>query len=192
MTFMQTEAACAYILDRLARELAPALTYHNLNHTLDVTAQADRIARAEGVTDAESLALLQTAATYHDAGFMHVYDEHEEESCRIATAELPRFGYAPAQIETICRLIRATRVPQTPLDALSQILCDADLDYLGRADYLPVSQTLFAEWTAYGKLPDPTRWPAIQQGFLGKHRYFTRTSQTLRQPVKQAALDAMI
>ncbi len=185
---MQIEAACNHILERLARELAPALTYHNVAHTLDVIAQAERIARTEGVTNAESLALLRTAASYHDAGFVHTYDEHEEESCRIAGAVLPRFDYTPDQIETVCRLIRATRVPQAPLDLLSEILCDADLDYLGRVDYLLISQTLFDEWIAYGRLPDPARWPLIQKAFLSKHHYFTGTNQQLRQPVKQAAL----
>lgn len=185
---MQTQAACQHILDELDRRLSPALTYHTSGHTRDVVEQADRIARSEGITDAGSLALLKTAACFHDAGFIHAYDDHEEESCRIAMALLPQFAYSPEQIEVICQLIRATRLPQSPTCLLGEILCDADLDYLGREDYFAVSQTLLAEWLAYGRLSDPERWPAIQRSFLQNHRYFTRSSQQLREPRKQQAL----
>jgi uncharacterized protein len=189
---MNVQEACNHIQDRLARELPADLTYHNLAHTRDVTAQADRIARAEGISDAESLALLQTAACYHDSGFLYVYDEHEAESCQIASVALPDFGYSASQIETVCRLIRATRIPQSPTDHLSQILCDADLDYLGRADYAPISETLRAEWTALGRLPDPSRWLTIQQGFLGKHQYFTVSNRMLRAERKQQTLNGLV
>ena len=132
---MQTQLACQYIMDQLTRHLSAKLTYHSVQHTHDVAQQAVRIARAEGITDQESLDLLQTAAYYHDAGFLNAYNEHEEESCRIAVEVLPAFGYAPAQIGQICQLIRATRIPQAPTTLLEAILCDADLDYLGRDDY---------------------------------------------------------
>lgn len=188
---MHTESACQYIIDELTAHLSPRLTYHTVQHTHDVAAQAERIARAEGITNAESLALLKTAACYHDAGFMHVYDEHEAESCRIARRMLPTFGYTSNQIDQVCRAIQATRIPQTPVDQLGTILCDADLDYLGRADYYRISQTLLAEWISYNRLPDPGRWLPIQQSFLGNHRYFTATNQQLREPRKQQALAAI-
>lgn len=185
---MQLQRACEYILNRLARELDSRLSYHNLSHTIDVVAQATRIAQAEGITDTADLDLLQTAACFHDSGFLHVYDEHEAEGCRIAADILPRFGYLPNQIDTVCRLIMATKIPQSPTDLLSQILCDADLDYLGRNDYGPISHTLFDEWLAFNKMPDPAQWGSIQRGFLKQHRYFTATNQRLRSATKQHTL----
>ncbi len=185
---MQTQLACRYITDELTRNLSPALTYHSVWHTHDVVQQASRIAQAEGITDRELLELLQTAACYHDAGFLRAYEEHEEESCRLAMQVLPAFGYDPAQIRLVCQLIRATRLPQTPATLLEAILCDADLDYLGRDDYAAVSETLLSEWCAYNRLPDPSQWPTIQRSFLRNHQYFTATNQRLREPHKQAAL----
>lgn len=185
---MQLQRACEYMLSRLARELDPRLTYHNLSHTVDVMAQATRIAHAEGITDMTELNLLQTAACFHDSGFLHVYNEHETEGCRIASDILPRFGYSPTQIRAVCQLIMATRIPQSPTNKLSEILCDADLDYLGRNDYGPISQTLFNEWVAYDRIPDPAQWGAIQRGFLKQHRYFTATNQHLRSGMKQQTL----
>ncbi len=185
---MQLQRACEYMLNRLTRELDSRLTYHNLSHTVDVMAQATRIAHAEGITDTTELDLLQTAACFHDSGFLHVYDEHEAEGCRIASDILPRFGYSPTQVEAVCRLIMATRIPQSPTDKLIEILCDADLDYLGRSDYGSISQTLLAEWVAYDRIPDPAQWGAIQRGFLTQHHYFTTTNRHLRNGMKQTTL----
>ena len=186
---MDLITACQYILDELTRKLSPDLTYHCVQHTLDVVEQSARLAAAEGITDEETVAILQTAAYYHDAGFIRTYDDHEEEGCRMAQAILPDFGYTTGQIEAVCALIRATRIPQSPQNLPEQIICDADLDYLGRTDYPAISQTLYTEWITYNKLPDPARWLPIQVAFLGNHRYFTQTNQLLREPLKQQALE---
>lgn len=172
----------------MTTELSPKLTYHNIQHTHDVVKQADRIARAEGILDDELLALIRTAACYHDAGFLHTYVGHEEESCRIAMQHLPAFGYTPAQVAQVCQLIRATRLPQTPTTLPEAILCDADLDYLGRDDYPSISRSLLTEWLSFGYLADATRWPAIQRSFLTSHVYFTRTNQQRRERHKQQTL----
>lgn len=185
---MQTQLACQHIMSELTGHLSPKLTYHTIQHTQDVMQQANRIARAEGITDRESLELLRTAACYHDAGFLRTYAEHEEESCRIAMEVLPAYGYSPSQLAQVCQLIRATRLPQTPTTQLEAILCDADLDYLGRDDYAVISQTLLSEWCAYNRLPDISQWPTIQRSFLRNHRYFTAANQQLREPYKQRAL----
>ena len=168
--------------------LPAQLTYHTVLHTLDVVEQAARIARAEGITDQEPLGLLQTAAYYHDSGFLRAYREHEEESCQIAGEILPEYSYDSDQIAQICQLIRATRMPQSPTTLLQATLCDADLDYLGRDDYSRISESLRLEWITYGLLPDPSQWPGIQRAFLGGHRYFTATNQKLREPHKALSL----
>ncbi|GAB3559763.1 HD domain-containing protein [Spirosoma fluminis] len=185
---MQTQLACQFMLDTLTAHLSPLLTYHSVHHTQDVMKQADRIARAEGITDPDLLHLLQTAACYHDAGFLNVYAEHEAESCRLATLHLPTFDYAPAQVAQVCQLIRSTRLPQAPSTFPESILCDADLDYLGRDDYAPISHSLLSEWLAYDCLADPADWVSIQRSFLGSHRYFTATNKRLREAGKQRTL----
>jgi uncharacterized protein len=179
------------MLDTLTAQLSPKLTYHSVQHTRDVMKQADRIARSEGIDDEELLALIHTAACYHDAGFLYVYTDHETDSCQIATQHLPTFDYSPPQIEQICQLIRATRLPQTPTNLPEAILCDADLDYLGRDDYPSISQSLLTEWLAFGYLADSTKWLSIQRSFLSNHRYFTDTNQQLRDLRKQRTLAAL-
>lgn len=186
---MNAQAAEAFIVNELRRGLSPTLYYHGLAHTLDVAQAARELAAAEGVTRPETLALLHTAALYHDAGFLRTYQGHEAAGAELVRATLPDFGYSPAQIEEICALILATRYPQEPHSHLAQILCDADLDYLGRPDFVPISTSLFEELTARQLLAGERAWFELQAGFLASHRYWTRTAIARRTAPKQARLD---
>ncbi|HLL42238.1 MAG TPA: HD domain-containing protein, partial [Segetibacter sp.] len=123
-----------HVIDKLEQGLSPALTYHNVAHTLDVLNQAVDIAKREGIEDENDLLLLKISALYHDVGFLQIYTGHEEISCEVAGKELFEFGFSTEQIEKICGMIRATKVPQQPVNVLEEVICDADLDYLGRND----------------------------------------------------------
>lgn len=185
---MDCPRAAAYVLDQL-RHLPADLLYHGRHHTLDVVTAARQLAEAEGLTDPEQLALLGTAAHYHDAGFLTTYEGHEAAGCQLARAVLPGFGYTAAHIELIGRLIMATQMPQSPgPEPLARLLCDADLDYLGRPDYWPISRTLRAELAARGHAYDERGWLRLQEQFLSRHRYWTRAATRLREPQKQARL----
>jgi predicted metal-dependent HD superfamily phosphohydrolase len=178
-----------YVLDQLRQHLSPDLYYHGLHHTLDVVEQAHSLAVAEGIRDTDQLALLRTAAFYHDSGFLTTYHGHEEASCELARQTLPDLRYSAGQIELICRLIMATKVPQTPGDLhLARILCDADLDYLGRSDFWSISNTLFTELQARGLATDEQNWHQVQLKFLSTHRYWTPTAAARREAEKQARL----
>ena len=187
---MDAEGVRTYILQRLRDELPAQRSYHSLLHTLDVYASVIDIAEQEGI-QGEDLVLLKVAALFHDAGFVTSDTDHEEAGCALVRAQLPRFGFNTAQVERICGLIEATRIPQDPKDLLAEVLCDADLDYLGRPDFVPIGDTLFAELRAYGVLGSEREWNTVQERFLSGHRYFTATNRTLREPVKQEHLAAV-
>jgi len=171
-------------LGKLEKELPPHLTYHNLYHTIDVLQAAGRIAADESIPENEK-ELLLTAALFHDTGFLKKRNGHEVESCNIAHYYLPLYHYAPAEIELVCRLIMATRIPQSPKDKLGEILCDADLDYLGRDDFFTLSAQLFNELKNEGLVKDEEEWNREQADFIGAHYYFTASQVKLRQPVKE-------
>ena len=186
------ERARQYALERLERDLSPALTYHCLAHTRDdVVPAAERLATLEGVTG-ESLLLLCTAALYHDIGFVEQRDDHETIGVRIAREVLPRFGYSPAHIEAIGGMILATKLPQSPHTLLEEILADADLDVLGRDDFLIRSRDLQAELAAFGTPMSDEQWFGGQLKFMQAHRYFTVAARTLRDTMKQVNIEALI
>ena len=180
---MDAQKAKEHITARLRRDLPPTLSYHSLAHVRDVYKSARAIAKAEGVKG-EDLTLLTTAVMYHDAGFMIASREHEKIGCDIVRETLPHFGYTEAQIERICGMIMATRIPQTPHNLLEQIICDADLDYLGRDDFWEIGNKLFDELRMYGILEDEDAWNRLQIGFLEKHKYFTNTAISTRKQQK--------
>jgi len=188
---MDYRAAKLYILTRLRTELSAQLLYHGLHHTLDVLRAAKALCDSEGVRG-HSRVLVKTAALFHDAGFVHnKHAGHEYEGCLMARAALPGFGYSNEDIETICGMIMATKIPQSPTNLLEEIICDADLDYLGRADFYTIGTTLFQELTTYNLLHGEQSWNRLQVNFLNAHHFHTRTNKTLREPVKRQYLEEL-
>ena len=189
---MNVQEAEIYIVDQFRRKLPDTLYYHGLHHTLDVTNAALHLARLEGVTDPEALDLLRTAALYHDSGFMVTYQGHEEAGCDIVHQSLTRFGYNADQIEVICGMIMATRIPQSPKTHLEKIICDADLDYLGRADFEQIAETLYRELKVRDMVSDIESWNALQKTFISGHTYWTESARRLRDIPKQERLKTLL
>lgn len=176
-----------FILQYLEKGLPDNLTYHGLHHTLDVLDSAMKIAETENLS-AEEIKLLRIAILYHDAGFTAKYKDHEERGCEMVRKNLPAFGYSRKDIKVICGMIMATQIPQKPKTLLEKIICDADLDYLGRNDFYKISNTLFEEMKIYGNLHDEKEWNKIQKKFLHKHQYHTEFGRKHREYKKQQYL----
>ena len=179
------------VLNMLEEKLPKNLYYHNLKHTIDVTTQVEIIGRSEGITDYEML-MLKTAAIFHDTGFTRTYKDHEEAGCEIAREYLPKYDYTPEQIDFICSLIMKTKLPPKPETLLEQIICDADLDYLGRADFIPVSGNLYRELRERGAIEDDiNKWNKMQIKFIEGHQYFTNSAKKMRDVNKNNQLEAI-
>jgi len=149
------------------------------------------ISKTESISDDEKK-LLRVAVLFHDAGFLYVYDHHEEKGCEMAHQYLPGFDFSEKQIEAICEMIMATKIPQKPKTKLDRIIADADLDYLGREDVLIIAQKLFNELRTYSLLTDAKQWIPFQVDFLKEHRYFTDYSKNLREPNKKLYLATLM
>lgn len=177
-----------YIVERLEKELPDNLHYHDLRHTTDVCAAVERLALMEGI-EGDDIFLLKTAALYHDAGFVHQYANNEDIGAALAQEVLPRFGYTQDQIDQIGRLIQATKVPQKPKTHLQQIICDADLDYLGGDEFHIIADKLKRELFERDIVKTNKSWDELQVGFLENHTYFTKTAIELRRANKLARLE---
>lgn len=182
------EGARHYARTRLERELAPMLVYHSAQHTRDdVVPAARRLALVSGLAG-EDMLLVLTAAWFHDIGFTEQHTEHERVGVRIARDILPSYGYSHAQVDTIAGIIMATRLPQTPHNLLEEIMADADLDSLGRDDFIEVGGRLRIELAFRGVVYNEQDWWQFQAEFLEGHRYFTSAAQSLRRAGKQRNL----
>lgn len=179
------DQARVYALEQLRNGLSPALTYHSLAHTQDEVVPATRrLARGLGVAG-EPLKLLLTAAWYHDLGLIKDRVEHEAIGMAIARQALPQFGYTSRQIEQICAMIMATRLPQNPRTLLEEIIADADLDVLGREDFIARNAALRSEMAFFGFSVSDIEWYRSQMYFFQRHHYFTSAARILRNRQKQ-------
>ena len=184
---MEFKKVKKFIIDKLRKELPQNLTYHSLGHIKDVYKAAESLAKLEKIKGDE-LTLLLTAVLFHDSGFLVQQKEHERVGCEIAREHLVNFDYSQEQIEKICGMIMATQIPQTPHNKLEEIICDSDLDYLGRDDFFKIGNTLFDELCMYGIISTELEWNKLQVRFLEKHHYFTSSAKKLRKAKKAANL----
>lgn len=170
--------------DILQNDLSSRLHYHDLGHSLDVLRVCNHYIVREKLNNEES-ELLRLAALLHDIGFTVTYKEHEIAGAKIAEDLMADQNFLPSQIETVTNLIMATRIPQSPQTFLEKIICDADLDYLGRKDFYQISNKLFEELRAFNLIENKEDWNRTQLRFLKEHFYHTSFAVSNRQPEKE-------
>jgi uncharacterized protein len=180
-----------FVINLLKSNLPEIYYYHNPEHTLYVQAKALEIGRHEGCT-AEELKLLGTASLWHDTGYIKMYGQHEEQSCLLARQYLPEYGYSATDIDLICGMIMATKIPQLPKTKLEEIIADADLEYLGTSSFEIKSESLFHELRSMNPSLTEAKWDQMQISFIQSHHFFTRFCKENREPVKQIYLNKLV
>ncbi|MBK7243054.1 MAG: HD domain-containing protein [Saprospiraceae bacterium] len=150
--------------------------YHNFAHAQYVLKKVTEIGRQENCSK-NDLSLLKTAALWHDVGFINKNIGHEEEGCLIVKKYLPDYSYTNSEIEIICGLIMATKIPQSPNTKLEQIIADADLAYLGFRGAHSKAKLLFKEMQSLNPTLSEEEFIDIQISFLQNHNYFTAYCQ---------------
>ena len=184
---MQFDSLKTFIFEELEKRLASTLYYHGVHHTHYVYNAAIKIADHEKITG-DDYTMLMTAVLLHDYGFIETYQDHEDKGCEIAQIILPEFKYNEQQIDQICAMILRTKIPQIAFNKLEEVICDADLDYLGTDDFLPIGNLLYKEFMHYGVVKDEQAWNRLQLKFLVAHQYFTDYAKKHREDKKQANL----
>ncbi|MCA9496280.1 MAG: HD domain-containing protein, partial [Nanoarchaeota archaeon] len=191
---LKFELAKKYLFGRFENELAPNLFYHGIHHTRDdVLPAAIKLANLEGVKG-NDLLRLKTGALYHDSGYMYLYPRNEIVGVLLAWYSLPIFGFFNDDLNSIEEIIMATEIKlfggkkiQMPdsNNILQKIMCDADLDYLGRDDFLEISENYRLELMEYGERYTLKKWKDNNLLFLKNHRYFTESARDLREINKE-------
>ena len=176
---MNLKSLADFIVEKMKRELPSTIVYHNVIHTLDVHDAVIRIGTLEGLNETE-IHLLRAAALLHDSGVTISFENHEENSAKIAEECLPSFDFNREEIEIIKKLIMVTKIPQSAETLMEMAICDADLDSLGRADFFVTAHKLRLEWEYAGNKVNLSDWYVIQMNFLKNHQYYTKTAVRLR------------
>jgi len=172
------------IMERLQNELSKDLHYHGMHHTMDALKTCDLYLRHIKINPHEAR-LLRLGILFHDIGFTISNEEHEYKGSIIARDLLSQYNFNTEDIDIVVGLILSTKIPQSPKTLLEDMICDIDLDYLGRSDFYEISESLFEELQVTIGLKDKNQWNKIQIEFLEAHQYQTDFAIKRRQPEKE-------
>jgi HD superfamily phosphodiesterase len=181
------------ILSKLKEELPKGLYYHNVQHTLYVIEKAEEIISNDKPNVSKyEVTLLKTAALLHDWGFIKQYDSNEVLAAEYAKEILPNYGYNDNEIEQIYKMILSTQFPPSPASYLEEILCDADLFYLGTKEFEFKSNELRKELKHFKDLVfTEEEWLDFELKFLKSHRYFNDYAIEQLKPLKKSYINEL-
>jgi predicted metal-dependent HD superfamily phosphohydrolase len=164
--------------------LPKRLSFHSVCYTKDVLEAVGKLGSLENLRPME-FSLLRTAASYQNTGYLSKYKNHEEAGVKLVQKMLPSYNYEPEDIEKICEMVMATKLPQNPSTKSQEILCDANLDYFGREDFFVRNELLRLEEIKHGIKITPREWFEQRLEILEEHKYFTQSAKNLRQKKKE-------
>lgn len=159
-------------------EASPNLYFHNSSMVKNICNHVELLSTAEKLSD-EEYVHLKLASVFLLTGFISDYEKPMEASSRLVEEMLPKYGFSQTDIELTSQIIRNSYTDNQ--DSLSdQILHDALYDYLGRVDYLKLTEKLLRERTEHGKHTDAQSWIEVQKKLLSDHDFLTNTAKLLR------------
>jgi len=146
MADINISAVQSHVEELFNKQLPEGIGYHDLDHTQYVASQARIIGKESGLTENEQ-DIAETAAWFHDIGFLNTTEDHETESQKMAREYLSSNDVPKDVIDRIHQCIEATRMPQDPgNDPIASVLCDADMSYLSEDFYIKRTMLLREEW----------------------------------------------
>lgn len=179
------KATAEYATEILSTQLPDGFTYHNLVHTQQVVAACKEIGAASGLSENEIL-ILQTAAWFHDLGYVSTYINHEEVGMKMAREFLTQQEAPSALIDQIVALIEATKYNHAPRNLMERVIKDADLVNLTTPDALQNSQNIRQEWERFrNEYFTDKKWDKMNLYFLEDHEYYTEYGKEVLEAAKQ-------
>ena len=80
-----------YAIKVLSKQLPDSMTYHSINHTLDVVSSTEEIAAKQKLPE-EDVEVVQIAAWFHDLGYTKGCEQHEKKGAEMAREFLQKNG----------------------------------------------------------------------------------------------------
>lgn len=155
------------------------MTFHTYALTEAEMESLEEILAAEPLEKQEDL-LLRLAVLFRLTGFTQDYEDQESASQRIAGDFLSGQGIAEADIRKVQALIGVTRPGKQPESKAEEIIQDVQTAYYGQKGYRKKIISLLDEKNLLGTSNANLRsWYEINESYLSKHTYHTKTAQQL-------------
>ncbi|WP_411767324.1 Pycsar system effector family protein [Winogradskyella sp. A3E31] len=164
----------SFVFDLFKNELDASFLYHNYKHTERVFKSTEEIIEGSDVSKEDQL-VLQLAAWLHDTGYTKGWENHEEESVKIAEAFLKEKEVDDKVIKKVSDVIMATRFNKPPENKLERIIRDADASHFGKDYFQEASEFLRKELEIQGRNSYSAQdWRAENINVLtSKHKFYT-------------------
>ncbi|MEM0938695.1 MAG: Pycsar system effector family protein [Bacteroidota bacterium] len=168
----------------LSNQLPPQLTFHNLEHTLNVVKGVKIIGSGEELNE-DDMIILEIAALLHDVGYKDSFENHEENSKSIASRLLSDLDADKEIIDKVNLCISATQSEHIPKNKLEKIMKDADMFHFSSKSYFEKLENLRQEWfNINNKSYSDLEWYKLNLDYLLQHTYQTEFAKTYFQPLK--------
>ena len=130
---------------------------------------------------------------FHDTGYIREYEKNEPIAARMAGRILNLIGYKPEEVKKVQKMILATDLEVEPKTHVEKILCDADLDNLGREDFFKLEEKLREGRRARGiDVSDDEKWYRRTLEFIKGHQYYIGSQKKLRGKGKQKNIKGLL
>ena len=163
----------------LEKHLERCYTYHNAAHTLEVCAAAKLFAELSGVPQDTRFAL-RIAAIFHDFGYLVRSFDNEQLAWPYIQDFGKRFGIDQNILLAANSMILETVFPYAPTTWGGKLLCDADVEYIGREVFFTQAAHFREELSAGNVVYTDKEWWSLELDFLQKNSFFTPVCQRLR------------
>jgi predicted metal-dependent HD superfamily phosphohydrolase len=183
------EEAKIFVSNILDTQLPKSRVFHTKIHTFDVLGNVELIGKYHNFKE-DDLNILRLSALFHDIGYIKKYAGHEEESVTMASDFLMLKKIKKTTIKIITTAILATKVPQSPRDIYSKILCDADLMHLTYDSYFDNKKLMRQEWELSGIISlSEKEFDINSVQFFNSHKYHSEYGKLILQPKKESNLE---
>ncbi|KDN56356.1 Pycsar system effector family protein [Flavobacterium seoulense] len=184
MTFI--EQVQDFVYNLLKDKLSSSFIYHNFSHTSDVVKAVKILSEQEKISALESEIAI-VAAWFHDTGYIHGFENHEERSIVIATEFLKQYDKTTEYIDQVNALIRATEYHYVPQNVLEKIIKDADFYHFTTVNYCDRCELLRGEWECVKqKQTSDLEWAQENLAVLTEcHQFYTDYAIANWQPLKE-------
>ncbi len=182
-----------FVLDLFKEKLPNTFIYHNYNHTKRVVKSSKELIDNSQLNVKEEEAVL-LAAWLHDTGYTVKFENHEEESVKIARAFLKENNVDPEVIEKVSQCIGATKFNSTPHSEIEKILKDADNSHFAKEYFEEVTEFLRQELQLNNiHIYSSQEWVDENISlFTEKQSYYTNYASKNWKPLKEKNLSNLL
>jgi adenylate cyclase len=168
------------IINRLEVELNEKYCFHTIEYIRKLYTLTSDISLSERISIEDEL-IVKTAVLLLYTGLPYSYNDFHNKSASIAEDILPAYKYNKKQVFAVTNLIQFSRLNRKPQTITEEIIHDVITDYMGKPDFDSICWLLYKEQNEFLDKVNTETWVQKQIMNLKVHRFFTNTSQPLRE-----------